>query len=145
MTSAQETRIERTIIVRLAPSEDILESLEGVAAEYDVRGAQISFIGAVAHATLGYFDLKTKSYKTFSFNEDMEVTSGIGNISRLDDGTPIVHAHLVVANERGNSYSGHLMRGCIVSVTIEIVLNIFKQGLLRVTDERTGLNLLSLQ
>lgn len=145
MVLLQESKIKRTLIVRLVPGEDILESLESLTLEQEIEGAQISFIGAIAGATLGYFDLNSRTYKSFSLMEDLEVTSGIGNISRLEDGTPIVHAHIVVADESGKSFSGHLMKGCIVSVTIEILINVLEQRLLRTKDTRSGLNLLNLR
>ena len=144
MVSIQETSIRRTLLARLSPGEDILEALETLTLEKKIEGAQISFIGAISSAQLGYFDLESMTYKSFSLDEDLEVTSGLGNISRLENGTPVVHAHMVVADEHGKSYSGHLMKGCKVSVTIEIVLLEFAQGVLRKRDEGTGLNLLSL-
>jgi len=144
MTSVKETRIIRTLIARLLPGEDVLESLEGLVVDNEIQGGQISLIGAISQARLGYFDLESKIYRQISIDEDVEVTSCIGNISRLEDGTPIVHAHIVVADESGKSHSGHLMKGCIVSITIEVVINVFEGGLLRTKDDLTGLNLLNL-
>ena len=144
MTTSKQLNTQRTIVAKLEPGADILEELERLVHQYDVSGGQISFIGAISQATLGYFDLHSQEYKSFSMDEDLEVTSGMGNISRLENGTPVVHAHIVVANEQGHSFSGHLMKGCKVSVTIEIVMNLFDDSLIRGKDERTGLNLLKL-
>ncbi len=144
MVSVQETTVQRIILARLSPGEDILDSLENLVLEEKIEGAQISFIGAISCAHLGYFDLESMTYKSFTLDDDLEVTSGLGNVSRLEDGTPVVHAHIVVADESGKSHSGHLMKGCKVSVTIEIVLLEFANKVLRKRDERTGLNLLSL-
>ncbi len=145
MTVSQESNVERTIVARLMPGEDVLEEIEKLVLQYDILGGAINFIGAVRQATLGYFDLHAGKYKSFTFAEDLEVTSGMGNISRLEDGTQIVHAHVVVGNENGQSYSGHLMKGCIVSVTIEVVILVFDKPIVRSKDDRTGLNLLRLQ
>ena len=144
MTSIQETRVVRTLVTRLLPGEDVLETLEEIVESHEIRGGQISLIGAISQARLGYFELESKTYKQITIDEDVEVTSCIGNIARLEDGTPVVHAHMVVADESGKSHSGHLMKGCIVSVTIEIVINVFEDGLVRSKDKLTGLNLLNL-
>ena len=145
MTFTKEYGIKKTLVARLLPGEDILESLEALVMQYDVQGGQINFIGAIGQAVLGYFDRHESQYKHFTINEGLEVTSGMGNVSRLEDGTPVVHAHMVVGDEKGKSYSGHLMKGCTVSVTIEIVMQIFDVQLTRSKDEATGLNLLNLQ
>lgn len=144
MVSVQESKVVRTIVARMSPGEDVLETLESLVTRYDIRAGYLSLIGAIASATLGYFDLNAKMYRVLTLKQDLEVTSCTGNISRLEDETPIVHAHMVVANEKGESFSGHLMKGCKVSVTIEVVVNILDGSLIRTRDEEMGLNLLKL-
>jgi predicted DNA-binding protein with PD1-like motif len=129
----------------MEPGEDILETLENIVVEQDVQAGHLSLIGAVSKATLGYFNRTSKIYKSFTLDEDLEVTSCIGNIARLEDGTPVVHAHMAVADEEGKTSSGHLMKGCVVSVTIEVVLTILEGELTRGKDSVTGLNLLKLK
>jgi predicted DNA-binding protein with PD1-like motif len=61
-------------------------------------------------------------YKTIRLNEEMEVTSFIGNITRDRAGKPVVHAHCVVALLRnGAVYSGHFVEGHI-SLTMQMSL-----------------------
>lgn len=144
MPDSKTTITKRTIIARMRPGEDILETLEGLVKKYDIRGGQLQLIGAVARAHLGYFDRDEGKYKDFTVEEDLEVVSGMGNISRLQDDTIVVHTHMVVADEQGRCYGGHLLRGCEVSVTIEVVINEFEDEIQRTKDEVTGLNLLKL-
>jgi predicted DNA-binding protein with PD1-like motif len=144
MVSVQESNVVRTLVARMSPGEDVLETLESLVTRYDVRAGCFSLIGAIASATLGYFDVNAKMYRVLTLKQDLEVTSCTGNISRLEDGTPVIHAHMVVANEKGESFSGHLMKGCRVSVTIEVVLNVLDGSLVRVRDDKMGLNLLRL-
>ncbi|MHA1907958.1 MAG: PPC domain-containing DNA-binding protein [Candidatus Thorarchaeota archaeon] len=145
MVSIQFTSPTETIVARMEPGEDILETLETLVVEHDVRAGHLSLIGAVSKATLGYFDRKSNEYKSFILDEDLEVTSCIGNIARLENGSPVVHAHIAVADEEGKTFSGHLMKGCEVSVTIEVVLTILDGELTRGKDPTTGLNLLQLK
>lgn len=132
----------RVIVIRLEPGEDILKSIERIVAENKLLSGHLSLIGAVSKVHLGYFDLEKMTYKDFTIDKDLEVVSCVGNISRLDDGY-VIHAHIVASDETGKCYAGHLMEGCIVSVTIEIVITEFAK-MARARDERTGLNLLDL-
>ncbi len=127
----------------MEPGEDVLETIEAVAAEYDVKSGYVSMIGAISGAKLGYFHLKANEYRDFTVNEDVEVVSCMGNISMLN-GKPMVHAHMIVSDEAGKCYGGHLMKGCKVSVTIELVITETAADLSRARDERTGLNLLDI-
>ena len=144
MVRSFETKTSRVIIVRMEPGEDILDTLEKIAESKEIRSGTISLIGAVSEAHLGYFDRKSNEYKSFHLKEDLEVVSCMGNISRLEDGSVVVHAHMIVANETGDCYGGHLMKGCEVSVTIEMIIQELAAQITRAKDQRTGLNLLDL-
>lgn len=132
----------KVIVVRLEPGEDILKSIEKIVAENSLQSGHLSLIGAVSRVHLGYFDLEAKVYKDFTIDEDLEIVSCVGNISRLVDDY-VVHAHIVASDVNGKCYAGHLMEGCEVSVTIEIVITEFPE-MKRARDEATGLNLLDL-
>jgi predicted DNA-binding protein with PD1-like motif len=127
----------------MEPGEDVLETIEAVAAEHGVKSGHVSMIGAISGAKLGYFHLEANEYRNFTINEDVEVVSCMGNISILN-GKPMVHAHMIVSDEAGKCYGGHLMKGCKVSVTIELVIIETETDLTRARDERTGLNLLNI-
>jgi predicted DNA-binding protein with PD1-like motif len=129
----------------MEPGEDILATIEAVADSYKINSGQLTLIGAVSKANLGYFDRSTLEYKSFSLEEDLEVVSGMGNISRLHDGSIVVHAHVIVSDEKGKCYGGHLNRGCEVSVTIELVILETEADIRRARDDLTGLNLLDLK
>ncbi|MHA2027088.1 MAG: PPC domain-containing DNA-binding protein [Candidatus Thorarchaeota archaeon] len=143
MVRSIQTESKRVIFSRMEPGEDVLETIEAVAAENDVRSGHVSMIGAISGAKLGYFHLEANEYRDFTINEDVEVVSCMGNISTLN-GKPMVHAHMIVSDEAGKCYGGHLMKGCKVSVTIELVITETSADLSRARDERTGLNLLDI-
>lgn len=125
------------------PGEDVLETVKHLAIEHGISSGQINLIGAVGSAHLGYFDMEEKEYKSFMLEEDLEVVSCMGNIAHHPEGL-IVHAHMIVANEEGRCYGGHLMSGTKVSVTIEVVIIETDETLTRAKDSKTGLNLLDL-
>ena len=144
MVRSIDTETRRSIVVRMEPGEDILSTIEAVADSYKIKSGYLTLIGAVSKANLGYFDRTSQEYKSFSIEEDLEVVSGMGNISRLHDDSVVVHAHVIVADEKGKCYGGHLNRGCEVSVTIELVIQEMDVDLRRARDDLTGLNLLDL-
>ncbi|TFH10890.1 MAG: DNA-binding protein [Candidatus Thorarchaeota archaeon] len=132
----------RVIVLRLEPGEDILKSLEKIVAKHKLQSGHLSLIGAVSKVHLGYYDLHEKVYKDFTIDEDLEIVSCVGNISRLKEDY-VVHAHVVASDVNGRCYAGHLMEGCVVSITIEIVITEISE-MSRARDEATGLNLLDL-
>jgi predicted DNA-binding protein with PD1-like motif len=132
----------RVVVAQLKPGEDILHSIEKVAKDMGLRSAHISMIGAVSRVHLGYFDRKENEYKDFTVEEDLEIVSGIGNISKHEN-AHVVHAHIVAADKTGRCYGGHLLEGCKVSVTIELVITEVDE-LKRARDDLTGLNLLKI-
>jgi predicted DNA-binding protein with PD1-like motif len=132
----------RIVIARLEPGDDILHSIEKIASDNRIQAGQLSMIGAVKGVHLGYFDREQKAYKDFTVSEDLEIVSGIGNITRYNHDY-VIHAHLVAADETGRCYGGHLLEGCLVSVTIEVVI-IEIPEVNRATDELTGLKLLDI-
>ncbi|MFW9966266.1 MAG: PPC domain-containing DNA-binding protein [Candidatus Thorarchaeota archaeon] len=145
MVRSLETKLKSVIISRMNPGDDILKTIEQVAVEHNVRSGQLTLIGAVSRAKLGYFDRESGKYKDFSVDRDLEVVSGMGNIARLEDDSVVVHAHLVVSDEDGRCWGGHLMSGCEVSVTIELVIIETASNLGRARDEATSLNLLDIR
>jgi predicted DNA-binding protein with PD1-like motif len=143
MVRVQEIKpVGRVVVARLEPGEDILHSIENVAKEKELRSAHVSMIGAVSRAHLGYFDREEKEYKDFTIEKDLEIVSGLGNIAKHED-RYVVHVHVVAADETGRCYGGHLLEGCKVSVTIELVMTEVDE-LKRARDNLTGLNLLKI-
>ena len=72
---------------------------------------------------IGWSDPDKKAFKVVRLNEEMEVTSFTGNITRDRQGNPVVHGHIVVALLRnGQVYSGHLLQGR-VSLTMQLYMD----------------------
>lgn len=145
MVRSNKTAVKSTIFARLEPGEDILQSIEQVVKSHNVKSGQLTLIGAVSKAKLGYFNRVTGEYEDFTIEKDLEVVSGMGNIARLADDSIVVHAHIIVADEDGVCWGGHLMLGCEVSVTIELVIIETDADLRRARDELTGLNLMDIR
>lgn len=137
------TKPKRVVIARLEPGEDVLETIEKVAASHGIRTASMSAIGALSKAKLAFFDRRSRTYKEMSIDKDLEVVSCIGNVS-TNEGKPMAHAHMCVADDSGNCYGGHLRKGCQVSVTMELVLMEVGEEVTREKDSASGLNLMNI-
>jgi predicted DNA-binding protein with PD1-like motif len=141
MVRSIQTEIKRVIFAKMEPGEDVLGAIEDVARKHGVQSGQLSLIGAISQAKLGYYHRESAKYRDFTVDEDVEVVSCIGDIS-THEGNLVVHAHMIVADEKGKCWGGHLLPGCTVSVTIELVIIETEIELIRKRDDMTGLNLL---
>jgi hypothetical protein len=142
MVRSLPTKPRRVIVARLEPGEDVLETIEKVAANHGIRTASLTGIGALSKAKLAFFDRSSRSYREVSIDKDLEIVSCIGNVC-MNEGKPMVHAHMSVADESGNCYGGHLRAGCQVSVTMELFLVEVAEEITREKDSATGLNLMN--
>jgi predicted DNA-binding protein with PD1-like motif len=105
-----------------AKGDEVISGLAEFATRNNLTVAHFTALGALSSATIGWFDPDKRAYKTIHLNEEMEVTSLVGNITRGRDGNPVVHVHCVVALLRnGTVYAGHLIEGHI-SLTMQMYL-----------------------
>lgn len=129
------------IVERFHKGEDLLERLNELVHQNQVTAGSFTAIGAVEKATVGFF-VGEGHYSTVSLDGPFEVLSCVGNVS-LKEGLPFVHAHITLANKKGETYGGHLMSGCTVDATFEVTLQVYDGlDLVRKLDARTQLFLL---
>ena len=135
-----EASAGRVWVGRLETGDDLVEEIERVCAEHDVRAAWVSAIGAVKHASFAYYDQQERRYVELESNEHHEITGFIGNISIRDD-RPFLHAHATFASRSGAAVGGHLVSGCEVFVAEVTIREMTGAELIRTPDEVTGLAL----
>jgi predicted DNA-binding protein with PD1-like motif len=133
----------RTFALVFDQGEEVADGLLRSAREHEVRAASFTAIGALQDVVLGYWDREIKDYREIPIREQVEVLSLVGNIALAQDGTPRVHAHVVVRKSDGSAHGGHLLEGHVLP-TLEIVLEESPAILQRKTDPDTGLALLVL-
>lgn len=125
---------------RIFEGEDLPEAIKKKVEESGIKAGVFILIGSLREATLGYY--KEGRYNSIEFDGPLEIASCMGNISVDEKGGIIIHPHIVVANEKGEAFGGHLMKGSFVGATAELVI-IEGSGvkLQRAFDEKTKLNL----
>jgi predicted DNA-binding protein with PD1-like motif len=137
-------KINRIFFSRLFEGEDLTEAIKKRVEESGIRAGFFLLIGSLEDAALGYY--KSGQYKTIRLDGPLEIASCMGNIAVDENGELIVHAHMVVSNEKGEAFGGHLMMDSHVGATAELVI-VEAEGvkLQRALDKKTGLKLLKLR
>ena len=127
------------IIGRLAKGDDLLATLEKLAEKYGISLGEVSAIGAVSQARIGYYNQGERQYYYLDLARPLEILSLTGNIS-LKDGKPMVHAHVTLGDQDGQAFGGHLAPGTLV-FACEFTLQEYRstKALVRQMDDPTGL------
>lgn len=121
-------------ILRLQPGDNLRASLQSAFDALQAEGHQaacvISAVGSLSRAVLRYAAQAQASV----LDEPLELVTLSGTLS---PGGP--HLHASVADARGQMRGGHVMPGCTVRTTAEIVLAMLPGwSFSRVHDTRTG-------
>ena len=131
---------KNTYVFSLKRGEELLEGIKEFCREHRVEAAFFHAIGAVNEVELAWYDLGAKQYVTTLFQEDLELVSLTGNVSKLGNNL-VVHSHGVFSNKAMETKAGHVNKA-VVSGACEIILTQLKGKIDRAFDEDTGLNLM---
>lgn len=102
--------------LRLPPGADLRRSLSMLPAEQGFEaGFILSAVGSLSHARLRLAGAET----IWEFEADVELLTLAGTL-----GTDGAHLHMSVADANGEVTGGHVLEGCVVRTTMEIVVGI---------------------
>jgi len=119
---------------------DLLRELQKYVLAKNINLAWLSGVGAVSHANIRYYDQPKQEWIDLQFDKRLEVAGMWGNVSLLN-GEPIVHVHIVLADEEGRCYGGHLADGTVV-FNLEILMTTLSgPPVIRKMDAETGLTI----
>src|SRR6202142_2832306 len=88
--------------------DEAYSGVQEFAEKYHVTSAHFTAIGALNGAIVGWFDPQRKMYKKIPINGQHEVIGMSGDIA-LYQGTPVVHAHMLVGTSDGTTRAGHVL------------------------------------
>ena len=129
----------RKIIGRLAKGDDLLLALEQLAQEHGITLGEVTAIGAVSQARVGFYNQAERQYYYLDLAQPLEILALVGNIS-IKDGKPMVHAHLTLSDHEGRAFGGHLAPGTqVFACEFAILEHQSATTLVRQMDEPTGL------
>jgi predicted DNA-binding protein with PD1-like motif len=118
-TGLFEYNANKEIIVRLKHDANLIQSITELAENKGVEAGSFTAIGALKRAKLGYYDQKNHEYREMKIDSPHEMASCVGNVS-LKDGKPFTHAHVVLADEMGNTKAGHLFEGIVFAAEVHL-------------------------
>jgi hypothetical protein len=102
---------------RLKPGDDLFMSIEGVVQEKKIEaGCVLSGVGSLTRAVLR---LANRDFYS-EYNGHFEIVSLTGTVSLHGS-----HLHMSISDGDGRTIGGHLVPGCIIYTTAEIVLAVF--------------------
>lgn len=101
--------------LRLKPGDDLRQQLTAfVAAHHLAAGAVLTCVGSLTDVSLRLANQQAAMH----YHGHFEIVSLVGTLSATGGG----HLHLAVADGTGRTLGGHLLDGCRVYTTAEIVL-----------------------
>lgn len=99
---------------RLKPGADLFDSIEEFVKQHQIEaGCVLSSVGSLTHATLR---LANRSYYK-EYEGHFEIVSMTGTVSVHGS-----HIHVAISDGDGVTIGGHLVGGCKIYTTAEIVL-----------------------
>lgn len=81
-------------VVVLDSGEEAFAAFTRFANEARISAASLTAIGAFERATVGWFDLGSKSYRKIDVGQQCELLSAIGDVAVGDDGKASLHSTL---------------------------------------------------
>jgi len=103
---------------RLTPGTDLEEALQRLTGEHALRaGCVLSCVGSLTSARLRMPGAIGDPDVFETFAGPMEIVSLTGTL--CPDG---LHVHISLARQDGSVVGGHMVRGCIVNTTAELVI-----------------------
>jgi predicted DNA-binding protein with PD1-like motif len=132
----------RTYALIFQTADEVLGDLKRFARENGLAGSSFKAIGALSDVKVGWFNWNAKKYETAAeIHDQVEVLSLIGDIA-LHDGSPEVHAHIVIGKRDGTAHGGHLLEAH-VRPTLELILTESPEPLRKRHDPESGLALIN--
>ena len=127
-------------IYSLKPGMALTDELLAIAKKEKVRTAKVEAIGGVNQLRLAYFNSRARKYEEHEYDEFLEVTGLIGNIT-LKDGEPFLHLHGTFGRRDMSVIGGHVISGMVFPL-LEVVITPTANRALRRFDEKMGLNVI---
>jgi predicted DNA-binding protein with PD1-like motif len=108
----------KTYTFRLKPGQDLFDSITAFATEKKIEaGCVLSSVGSLSHATLR---LANREYYS-EYEGHFEIVSMTGTVAVSGS-----HIHISISDGDGVTIGGHLVSGCKIYTTAEIVLAVFE-------------------
>lgn len=113
-TESGEARTTKVYALRLKPGQDLRQQIEAFVTQKHIRaGFIITTVGSLRQAAIRLADQSSAT----QFDGKFEIVSLVGTLGQ--DGA---HLHISISDSTGKTIGGHLVEGCLVYTTAEIVI-----------------------
>ena len=114
LTAAAPSSPLKTYALRLRPGQDLKQELTAFVAKNQLKaGAVLTCVGSLTHVVLRLANQDNAA----TYHGHFEIVSLVGTLSTAGS-----HLHLAVADSTGRTIGGHLLDGCRIYTTAELVL-----------------------
>jgi len=119
------------VAIRLKPGTDLRMEIERLVRQHQIRaGWIVTCVGSLSKYCLRFANQKTGSVGEGHF----EIVSLVGTLS-----TSGCHLHISISDQVGATIGGHLLEGCLIFTTAELVIGSDQQFIFeREIDKETG-------
>ena len=126
----------KTLPIRLIPGQDLRAALEAAVREQGCQAAfVISGIGSLSDARIRFAGVDPAEV----LGGDSEILSLCGTVGVDEDGRSHSHLHMSVSTASGAVFGGHVVPGCRVRTTAEVLLGLLPDWVFtREADAATG-------
>ena len=121
----------RTVCKRLHRGNDLFKSIQALAREQHIgAGVVLSAVGCISEGVVR----DASGVTLHRIDEPCEIVSLNGTVSEVR-----CHLHITLSKEDLSTVGGHLVEGCIVNTTCELVLGVLDSWRIdKEFDEQTG-------
>ncbi|MDD2376312.1 MAG: DNA-binding protein [Clostridia bacterium] len=130
---------ENKYIVRIDKGEEVVYQIQKICIENNITAGSISGLGGTNRVVVGLLNTTNNDYISKQFVGNFEITSLIGNISKMNDEV-YLHINIAISDENMNLNGGHLNQ-CYISSTCEVIIDAIDLDVNRKYNEGIGLNL----
>lgn len=129
---------EKIYAFRLKPGEDLRNAIDAMVKEKNISaGWIITCTGSLSECKIRFADRQEGTIGLGHF----EIVSLVGTVSINGS-----HLHISISDSTGKTIGGHLLEGCKIYITAEIVLGATSAyEFARVRDDQTGWNELEIK
>jgi len=131
----------RVLVVACDKGDDPVRMVTEAVRDAGIAGAQVTGVGGLRAAELGYFDPELRDYARIPVDEQVEVLSLVGDVA-MSEGEAQLHVHAVLGRRDGSTVGGHLLSGKVWP-TLEVIVSEVGPALAKRVDPETGLALLA--
>lgn len=125
-------------IYRLKSGDKVHEGILRIARKEKMKTARVEAIGGLGRAKLAFFNHETKRYEEHLYEENLEATSILGNITSME-GSPYLHLHANLGRKDMSVVGGHLV-SAKVHPFLEVVITPTSNLASRRHDKALNLN-----